>query len=93
MNRTQRRKVRLKRRMTFVYAVAVVLNLGLIAILIISALQQSTWSLAWFGGWVLTAYQFAVIVLNVRATLRIHREHEDLLTKYSEDPRGRRHAT
>lgn len=93
MNRTQRLKVARKRRFTFAYAVAAVLTVGVIVVLVYSALQQRTWSLAWFGCWAFSGHQLAMLAIHVCGVLRNHREHEDLIKKYSEDAQGGRHVT
>lgn len=78
MSRVQRRKARLKRRLTFAYTVAAILTLGVLALLIYSALNQPVWSLAWLGCWAFTGYQFVMLVVHVRGALRTHREYEEL---------------
>lgn len=93
MNRTQRLKVARKRRLTFAHAVAAVLTVGVVSVLVYSALQQRTWSLGWLGCWAFAGHQLVMLAIHVCGVLRSHREHEDLIRKYSEDGQGRRHVT
>lgn len=93
MNRVQRRAVERKRRLTFAYAVASVLTVGVIAVVIYSALQQRMWSLAWFGCWTFAGHQLVMLVIHVYNARRAHYEHEALITKYTEEVQGRRYAS
>lgn len=89
MNRTQRRRARLKRRLTFAYAVASVLTLGVSAVFVYTALQQRAWSLAWFGCWAFVIYQLVMLVVHVRGAVRTHHEYEELI---AQDSGGGRYA-